>query len=211
VYKLALLSLPLFVANAAGSLELQFEGFEPRAPALSLLDEAQPIPAAVYAAMAGDGETALAANAEAFLASLDARSGGLAPGGGGAMVAPENAWLAFVLGLVGFGLGHFAVAGDQRGGTRWLLVDAVFLCAWVVLDVLVSSVIYAGLDWGVWYLVFDVLFPVGWVVEHIFQGLAAYRAATGRDMVGQGGGQESEGELTALPNRALPSVFAWSF
>jgi hypothetical protein len=113
------------------------------------------------------------------------------------------------------------MAGDTRGGTRWLIIDIVFLAAWIVLDVLIGSLdpydpycdgVYGcGGGWGAWWLIFDLILPVGWLVEHVFQGLSAYRAATGRSLFGDAHAPPGDGELASEPNRRIPSAFAWSF
>ena len=209
---LAAFACSLFLPRVAVAFELQLDAFEARTPTLSLMDEPREIPAAMHAAVAGEVSEQLSSNAESFVSDVEARLDRVDLVGGGQGVAPENAWLAFILGLVGFGLGHFVMAGDPRGGTRWLIIDIVFLAIWIVLDVALSAV-YAGYydGWGFWWFIFDLVLPVGWIVEHVFQGLSAYRAATGRSLFGDARTPATDGEFAADPTRRAPSVFAWSF
>src|SRR5512138_1843468 len=93
-----------------------------------------------------------------------ALEGGVPGGGSGAgRVDPV---VALVLGIFpGFGLGHY-VAGSPRF-TTWLLVDVVLLAALIV----ASSTDAHPLDTLAW---------VATVVERVFEGLDAYKAAGGR-------------------------------
>ncbi len=208
----AALACSLFLPRLAFALELRLEAFEVKTPTLSLMEAPREIPVAMHQAVAGDLETELGASAESFVSDMEARLNETDLVGGGQGVAPENAWLAFLLGLVGFGLGHFVVAGDPRGGTRWLIIDIVFVAIWIVLDFALGAVYadYVG-GWGFWWFIFEVVLPVGWIVEHVFQGLSAYRAATGRSLFGDARTPSTDGELAADPSRMVPSVFAWSF
>ena len=175
------------------------------------MEEPREVPTAMHVAVAGEIADELGANAESFISDVESRLGNVDLAGGG-QVAPENGWLAFVLGLIGFGLGHFVVAGDSRGGTKWLIIDIVFILVWIVLDVALSAVYadyYGG--WGFWWFIFDLVLPVGWIVEHVFQGLSAYRASTGRSAFGDARTPATDGEFAADPRRTVPNVFGWSF
>ncbi|HUB09501.1 MAG TPA: hypothetical protein VMB50_21030 [Myxococcales bacterium] len=187
---LSLLALACAVGStrAASAFELRLDAFEPKTPSFSLLEAPDAIPASMRAAVAGDVADELSLNAGSFVADLEANAAAREDlvAGGGQVVAPENAWLAFVLGLIpGFGLGHFLIAGRPAAGTRWLIIDIVFLVVWIVVDAVLGSIAWGYGGWGLWWLVADLLLPVGWIVEHIFQGLSAYRDATGRSMFGQ--------------------------
>jgi hypothetical protein len=209
---LAVFACSLCLSKTALSLELRLDAFEPKSPTLSLLDEPREVPNAMHDAVAAEVSTELSDSAHSFLADVEARATDRNEFVGGGQPAPENAWLAFVLGLIGFGLGHFVVAGDSRGGTRWLVIDIVFVAAWIVLDVL-FGVLYENTygGWGLWWLIFDLVLPVGWIVEHVFQGMSAYRAATGRNLFGDSHAPATDGEVANEPNRIVPPIFAWSF
>jgi hypothetical protein len=209
---LAVFACSLLLPKVAVAFELRLDAFEPKTPSLSLTDEPEVIPTAMRVAIAGDVATELSASAASFVKEVEALASTDADFVGGGQPAPENAWLAFVLGLVGFGLGHFLIAGDTRGGTRWLIIDLVFIGIWIVLDIAFSA-LYADTigGWGFWWLIFDLVLPVGWIVEHVFQGLSAYRATTGRSLFGETRTPSSEGEFATEPNRIVPPIFAWSF
>ncbi len=182
------LGVSVGTAGAASAFELRLNAFEPKAPAFSLLESPDGIPASMREAVAGDVAGELSLNAEGFVKDVERsaaeRDDLVAGGGQGA--APENAWLAFVLGLIpGFGLGHFLIANRPGAGTRWLIIDIVFVVVWIVLDVVFSAVAWGTGGWGLWWLLFDLVLPVAWIVEHVFQGLSAYRDATGRSMFGR--------------------------
>jgi hypothetical protein len=77
--------------------------------------------------------------------------------------------LALILGIIpGFGIGHL-VANSPRW-TTWLVVDVLLLAVWVI-----GSAV-EPLDEGP----LDTLFFVAVVVERVFEGLDAFKAAGGR-------------------------------
>ncbi len=166
----------LCAALPAHAFELREEA--PKAPS-ARLDVApgelsDGIPLSMKTAFAGDVASELTLNAEAFVRDVeaqdDAAQDALAGGGAHGQAADGNEVLAFILGLIpGFGLGHFLIAGDNAGGMQWLIIDIIFLVVLVVLDVL---------PWPFW-IIADLAW-VGWLVEHIFQGLSAFHAAGGR-------------------------------
>ncbi len=226
--RLIVIAMALSTPRFAAAIELRV-AFEPGRPTLSLLDESEQIPASMQAALADDIASQFAASANLFAADIERsmleRRDLL--GGGGRGPDPENAWLAFVLGLLpGFGLGHFAIAHDSRGGTRWLIIDIIFLAVWIVLDVAIGAAYptygyycggpyyyngcYNSGGWGFWWLLFDLVLPVGWITEHVFQGLSAYRATTGRSLLGDSKPLPSDGDFAEEP-RPLAPIFAWGF
>ncbi len=165
------------------------------------------VPTYLRGLLAGEAEGACAENARSFARELTAL-GAPAPAwldGGGAGDPSPNGPLAFLLGFIpGFGLGHFLFSDDQAGGTTWLVVDIIFLAVWIVLD---AALFYpVGPLWFLWW-VGDILLPLGWVVEHVFQGLDAYRAATGRRLLGG----RAEGEPGAPPRPVAPNLMSLSF
>jgi hypothetical protein len=86
--------------------------------------------------------------------------------GGGAGAGGVDPVVPLVLGIFpGFGLGHY-VAGSPRW-TTWLIVDAALLGALIV----VSAADADPLDTLAW---------VATIVERVFEGIEAYRAAGGR-------------------------------
>ncbi len=220
------LFLVLGMPGLAGATELR-TSFLPAASARSLLDEPDPIPLAMRSGLSGDVTIELRAAADLFATDVLAprEGGGTAfAGGGGRAGNSENAWLAFILGLVpGFGLGHFLIAHDSPGGTRWLVVDIIFVAIWLVLDVAVGAAYptygyyctrtgcYQDGGWGLWWLLFDLLLPVGWIVEHVFQGLSAYRAATGRSLLGETEPPPASPSFAAEPRHFAPNLFSWGF
>lgn len=220
-----LLSLP----GVAGARELRiaFDAGDGSARSFDAPDE---VPAAMRRAVEGATGGELRENEERFLGFVEEaareRQDDWAGGGARAGGNHDLDWLAFVLGLVpGFGLGHFAIAHDSPGGIRWLIIDAIFLAIWIVLDVAVSAAYpatwvccdpygrpyYTGGGWGLWWLLFDLFLPVGWIVEHVFQGLSAYRAASGRNLFGESRPPASAGTLAVEPVRSSPNLFAWGF
>jgi hypothetical protein len=86
--------------------------------------------------------------------------------GGGADVMPA---LSLILGMIpGFGIGHL-IANSPRW-TTWLVVDIALLAVWVI------SSAFEPLDDGP----FNTLLFVVVVVERVFQGIDAFKAAGGR-------------------------------
>ena len=197
----------------AGALELQFPDEALQAAPHDWLAEPSAVPASLRGtlddALAGEIESAFAENVQGFAHDLQALTPAPASAlaGGGQGDVPANGALAFILGFIpGFGLGHFLFSNDTAGGTRWLIIDIVFLVVWVVLDAVLFNPF--GPLYFLWWLG-DVILPLAWVVEHVFQGLDAYRAATGRRLVGAQ--LEGVGELAAEPAPLSPNVFSVRF
>lgn len=106
--------------------------------------------------------------------------------GAGAGGGRSDPAISLVLGIIpGFGLGHL-VANSPRW-TTWLVVDIALLAVWVIV---------ASVDTPA---ALDAVVAVGSVVERIFEGIDAYRAAGGRGL----GAAESPGQPTRLAY-ALP-------
>ncbi len=125
---------------------------------------------ALRLARLGDAPAARAPSAHLDLPPLDAGGPGLlrvddgAGARGGANAEPA---LALILGIIpGFGLGHL-IANSPRW-TTWLIVDVALLAVWIV---------GSSLDVGD---PLNALFFVALVVERVFEGVDAYRAAGGR-------------------------------
>ena len=87
--------------------------------------------------------------------------------GAGARGSTAEPALALILGIIpGFGIGHL-VANSPRW-TTWLVVDVALVAVWVI-----GSALDAGDPLGT-------LFFVAVVVERVFEGIDAFRAAGGR-------------------------------
>lgn len=103
---------------------------------------------------------------------LDAGGAGTAlrrDGAGARAAGDATPALSLVLGIIpGFGIGHL-VAGSPRW-TTWLIVDVLLLAIWVI-----GSEV-EPLNEGP----LDTLFFVAVVVERVFEGLDAFKAAGGR-------------------------------
>jgi hypothetical protein len=104
--------------------------------------------------------------------------------------------LALILGIIpGFGIGHL-VANSPRW-TTWLVVDLALVAVWVV-----GSALDAGDPLGT-------LFLVAVVVERVFEGIDAFRAAGGRLAMRDGAGPPAwalarpVGDSAALARTAL--------
>jgi hypothetical protein len=105
--------------------------------------------------------------------ALDLGAGAAAPlrldGAGARAAGDATPALSLILGIIpGFGLGHL-VAGSPRW-TTWLIVDVVLLAIWVIgseVEPLNESPL-------------DTLFFVAVVVERVFEGIDAFKAAGGR-------------------------------
>ncbi|MHB1844649.1 MAG: hypothetical protein ACYCWW_07430 [Deltaproteobacteria bacterium] len=174
--------LALAAAAPAHAFELRLDD-GPKLPSaqLDIVPGAQSdgIPNSMRLALASDVATALDLSAESFVRDVKADAAQATLAGGGAGDPDTNALLAFLLGLIpGFGLGHFLIAGDSAGGTQWLIIDIIFLVVLIVLD---SFIFYGPLE------IFGLLADLGWLIEHIFQGLSAYHAAGGRKVVWRDG------------------------
>lgn len=207
---LSLVCLP----GAASAFELQHP-FAPKAPSASLLEAPDPIPASMRDAVGGHVFGQLSLSAQDFMAALDRADAARADltAGGGQGMGRDSAWLGFLLGFFpGFGLGHFIVAGRPGVGTRWLVIDIVFLVVWIVLDAVLGAV-YGTVGYGLWWLLFDLVLPIGWVVEHVFQGLSAYQMTAGRSPFAETltPGEAPEAELPGGRTRVAPNLMALSF
>ncbi len=86
----------------------------------------------------------------------------------GGMTSGERQALAFVLGIIpGFGLGH-VVAGSPN----WPI--------WLIVDVVLFVFVGFGFWWGPWWHGAEGVGVLIFLVERIFEGYFAYRAAGGR-------------------------------
>jgi hypothetical protein len=123
---------------------------------------------ALRLARLGDAPAARAPSAHLDLPPLDAGERGLlrVDDGAGARGGTAEPALALILGIIpGFGLGHL-VANSPRW-TTWLVVDVALLAVWIV-----GSTLDVGDP-------LNALFFVALVVERVFQGVDAFRAAGG--------------------------------
>lgn len=84
--------------------------------------------------------------------------------GGGAGRGGAEPFVAFVLGFIGFGLGHW-YAGDPNF-TTWTIIDVI---------ILVIAVLTFVVDMGI----FALLFYIAWVAERVLEGVLAYQVASG--------------------------------
>jgi hypothetical protein len=84
--------------------------------------------------------------------------------GGGAGRGGAEPFVAFVLGFIGFGLGHW-YAGDGNFMT-WTIIDVIILAVAILTFVV---------DMGV----FALLFYVAWVAERVLEGVLAYQISNG--------------------------------
>ncbi len=128
-------------------------------------------------AVLGDGPSRRAPAAQLDVPELSV--GGLAAlradDGAGARGTTAEPALALVLGIIpGFGIGHL-VANSPRW-TTWLVADLLIVAVWVV-----GSALDAGSTLGT-------LFLVAVIVERVFEGIDAFRAAGGRFAMRDGAG-----------------------
>jgi hypothetical protein len=84
--------------------------------------------------------------------------------GGGAGRGGAEPFVAFVLGFIGFGLGHW-YAGDPNFLT-WTIIDVIILAV-----VIVSFTVNMG--------AFAILLYVAWLAERILEGVLAYQVSNG--------------------------------
>jgi hypothetical protein len=84
--------------------------------------------------------------------------------GGGAGRGGAEPFVAFVLGFIGFGLGHW-YAGDPNFLT-WTIIDVIILAI---------AILTFAVDMGV----FALLFYVAWVAERVLEGVLAYQVSNG--------------------------------